>query len=81
MAPAMLCKKSKKNKHGETRSKSNDFKGVAHRGFHVVAPRVQFFFEALLFCLAHALSSRCLLSSRLDTASIRSCLLFAIGIL
>ena len=26
MAPAMLCKTSKKNKHGETRSKTNDFK-------------------------------------------------------
>ena len=26
MAPAMLCKTSKKNKHGETRSKTNDLK-------------------------------------------------------
>ena len=26
MAPAMPCKTSKKNKHGETRSKTNDFK-------------------------------------------------------
>ena len=26
MAPAMLCKTSKKNKHGRTRSKTNDFK-------------------------------------------------------
>ena len=26
MAPAMPCKKSKKSKHGETRSKTNDFK-------------------------------------------------------
>ena len=26
MAPAMLCKMSKKSKHGETRSKTNDFK-------------------------------------------------------
>ena len=26
MAPAMLCKSCKKNKHGETRSKNNDFK-------------------------------------------------------
>ena len=26
MAPAMLCKTCKKNKHGETRSKTNDFK-------------------------------------------------------
>ena len=26
MAPAMLCKTSKKNKHGETRSKTDDFK-------------------------------------------------------
>ena len=26
MAPAMLCKTSKKSKHGETRGKSNDFK-------------------------------------------------------
>ena len=36
------------------------------------------FFEGLLFfscCLAHASSARCLVSSRPDTASIRSCLL------
>ena len=26
MAPAMPCKTCKKNKHGETRSKTNDFK-------------------------------------------------------
>ena len=26
MAPAMLCKTCKKSKHGETRSKTNDFK-------------------------------------------------------
>ena len=26
VAPAMLCKTCKKNKHGETRSKTNDFK-------------------------------------------------------
>ena len=26
MAPALLCKTSKKSKHGETRSKTNDFK-------------------------------------------------------
>ena len=64
-------------------AKWRNLPGVVHRGLHVVVPRVQGFYEGLLFlffcCLAHALSARCLLSSRPDTASIRSCLLLPPG--
>ena len=58
--------------------------GVVHWGLHVVVPCILVFFEGLLslfFCLAHALSSRCLWSSRPDTASIRSRLLLPPGFL
>ena len=59
--------------------------GVVHWGLHVVVPRASNFYEGLLFFLFFVvvlptrLSARCLLSSRHDTAFIRSCLLLPPG--
>ena len=53
-----------------------------HWGLHVVVPRVHGFYERLIsffVLLPTRLSARCLLSSRPDTASIRSCLLLPPG--
>ena len=58
---------------------------VIHWSLHVVVPRVPDFYEGLLsfflVVLPTRLSARCLLSSRPETASIRSCLLLPPGFL
>ena len=62
-------------------AKWRNLPGVVHWGLHVVVPRASNFFEGLLVLfflvvvLPTRLSARCLLSSRPDTAFIRSCLL------